>query len=84
MIFNNLTFAGTKQWGSSETTQKKFRSALSEVSSNNMLTTILRPFLDNKVRECWRRPWNHNDHKRPKLAVTDSSTFSENIPISKE
>ena len=109
MIFNNLTFAGTKQSGVqfvlgaqfvngiqfrrsfvnirdySETTQKKLRSASNEVSSNNMLTTILRPFIHNTGRECWRiafiGPWNHKDYKRPKLAETDSSTFSEDIPI---
>ena len=50
-----------------------------------MLTTILRPFIDNTGRECWRiaffGPWNHNDYKRPKLAETDSSTFSEELPI---
>ena len=33
---------------SSETKQKKLRSASTEVSGNNMLTTILRPFIDNK------------------------------------
>ena len=76
MIFNNLTFAGTKQSGVqfvlgaqfvngiqfrrsfvnirdwSETIKKKLRSASTEVSSNNMLTTILRPFIDNTGREC--------------------------------
>ena len=103
MIFNNLTFEGTKQSGVkfvngiqfrrsfvnirdwSETIQKKLRSASTEVNSNNMLTTILRPFIDNTGRECWRidffGPWNHNDYKRPKLAETDSSTFSKDIPI---
>ena len=36
-------------------------------------------------QECLRRtlflPVNHNDHKRPKFAEADLSTFSENTSI---
>ena len=65
---------------SSETIRKKLRSLSSEVSSNNMLTTILRPLRQDTAREFfWRRalfgPANHIDKKRPKLAETDSSTL---------
>ena len=70
---------------SSATIRKKLRSASTEVSSKNMLTTILRPFIHHTGRECLRRaffgPVIHSDHKRPKVAEKDSWTFSENTPV---
>ena len=46
---------------------------------------MFKAFKCHTGRECLRRtlfgPGNHNDHKRPKFAQTDSSTFSENTPI---
>ena len=50
-----------------------------------MLARIIRPCIHHTGRECLRRasfgPVNHNDHKRPKVAETDSLTFSENTPM---
>ena len=70
---------------SSEKIQKEIRSAWTEVSSNNMLTIIIRPFIHHTSRECLRRaffrPAIHSDHKRPKVAEKDSSIFSENTPV---
>ena len=70
---------------SSKKIQKEIRSAWTEVSSNNMLTIIIRLFIHHTGRECWRRaffgPAIHSDHKRPKVAEKDSSIFSENTPI---
>ena len=71
---------------SSETIRKKLRSLSTEVSSNNMLTTILRPGRQDRAREFfWRRalfgPANDIDIKRPKLAETDSSTLRQNTPV---
>ena len=69
---------------SSEKIQKEIRSAWTEVSSNNMLTIILRPFIHHTGWECLRRtffgPVIHSDHKFPKVAEKDSSIFSEKYP----
>ena len=70
---------------SSEKIQKEIRSAWTEVSSNNMLTIIIRPFIHHTGRECLRRaffgPAIHSDHKRPKVAEKDSSILSESTPV---
>ena len=64
---------------------EKLRSASNVVSGNNQLSIILIPLMHRKGQECLRRalirPANHNDHKRPKLAEIDSSTYIENTPI---
>ena len=70
---------------SSEKIQKEIRSAWTEVSSNNMLTTKIRTLIHHTGRECCRRaflsPAIHNDHKRPKVAERDSWKFSENTHV---
>ena len=70
---------------SSEKIQKEIRSAWTEVSSNNMLTTKIRTLIHHTGRECLRRaffrPVIHSDHKRPKVGEKDSWIFSENTPV---
>ena len=65
--------------------QQEIRSAWTEVSSNNMLTTKIRTLIHHTGRECLRRaffgPAIHSDHKRPKVGEKDSWIFSENTPV---
>ena len=65
--------------------QQEIRSALTEVSTNNMLTKKIRTFIYHTGRECLRRaffgPVIQSDHKRLKVGEKDSWIFSENTPV---